>query len=215
MGDDLINEATYQFFDDHKVKYRPFSFKHTPADDFIVISGGGSLGTKYKSNRDQRQAVYDYADQNNIPVIVLPQSYTDTNEEYFPPTTTLYLREQKSYDASAHAHKSLLPDMALYFKPSIPYPPAIKDVGIFLRKDVEGTKLNLKSSGDPAEMTDNINGYFALVAKHHTIITNRLHFAIIGLILGRKVILADNNYGKNRAVYEAWLKKLGCMWLEA
>lgn len=32
--------------------------------------------------------------------------------------------------------------------------------------------------------------------------TNRLHVGIVGALLGKRVVLHDNSYGKNRAVWE-------------
>lgn len=37
------------------------------------------------------------------------------------------------------------------------------------------------------------------------IFSTRLHGAILGLLLGKKVVLFDNSYGKNRRFYETWL----------
>jgi len=45
-----------------------------------------------------------------------------------------------------------------------------------------------------------------LLAPYETIVSTRLHGAVLGLLLGKKVNLIDNAYGKNRAVYETWLK---------
>ena len=44
-----------------------------------------------------------------------------------------------------------------------------------------------------------------LLSPHETIVTNRLHAVILGLLLGRKVHAWDNSYGKLSAYYEAWL----------
>jgi hypothetical protein len=47
------------------------------------------------------------------------------------------------------------------------------------------------------------------------IVTDRLHFAIAGLMTGRDVSLLPNGYHKNRSMYETWLEDLGCHWLES
>lgn len=44
-----------------------------------------------------------------------------------------------------------------------------------------------------------------LVSRHETIVTNRLHAILLGLLLGRKVRAWDNSYGKLSAYYDAWL----------
>ena len=44
------------------------------------------------------------------------------------------------------------------------------------------------------------------LAPYETIYTTRLHAAILGVLLGKKVVFMDNSYGKNSGFYETWLK---------
>ena len=44
------------------------------------------------------------------------------------------------------------------------------------------------------------------LGAYKTIYTTRLHAAILGALLGKKVVFMDNSYGKNRGFYETWLK---------
>ena len=44
------------------------------------------------------------------------------------------------------------------------------------------------------------------LGAYKTIYTTRLHAAILGVLLGKKVVFMDNSYGKNRGFYETWLK---------
>lgn len=39
-------------------------------------------------------------------------------------------------------------------------------------------------------------------------ITDRLHAGILSLLIGQETILVDNSYGKNRAVYSAWMEDI-------
>ncbi|MFZ0488311.1 MAG: hypothetical protein WAL83_15050, partial [Arenicellales bacterium] len=48
---------------------------------------------------------------------------------------------------------------------------------------------------------------FASLFEH--VVTDRLHFAISALLARRKVALLPNSTGKNRAMYETWLRDLG------
>lgn len=43
------------------------------------------------------------------------------------------------------------------------------------------------------------------IMPYQTIISTRLHTAVLGLLLGKIVILNDNSYGKNAAIYNTWL----------
>lgn len=44
--------------------------------------------------------------------------------------------------------------------------------------------------------------------KYHMIYTTRLHIGILGMLMGKKIILLDNNYGKLSSFYETWLKDM-------
>jgi pyruvyl transferase EpsO len=45
-----------------------------------------------------------------------------------------------------------------------------------------------------------------LFSSYQTVITNRLHGMLFGILLGRKVIAWDNSYGKLSAYHESWLR---------
>ncbi len=44
-----------------------------------------------------------------------------------------------------------------------------------------------------------------LFSQYETIMTNRLHAMLLGLFLGKRVIVFDNNYGKLSSYYQSWL----------
>lgn len=44
-----------------------------------------------------------------------------------------------------------------------------------------------------------------LVTDYDYVVTNRLHMALLGLLMGRKVAMADNSYGKLSAYHSCWL----------
>jgi len=84
-----------------------------------------------------------------------------------------------------------------------------------LRTDLEKTAAcRMLSLGDPARMCTSLVEYFSLASRYKKICTNRLHFAIAGLILGRAVVLLPNSYFKNRELWVAWLRDLGCIYKE-
>jgi pyruvyl transferase EpsO len=53
-----------------------------------------------------------------------------------------------------------------------------------------------------------ISDGIALFSGYRSIVTNRLHAMLLGVLLGRKVTAWDNNYGKLSAYYDAWLRDL-------
>ncbi|MEZ6066062.1 MAG: hypothetical protein R3B90_10215 [Planctomycetaceae bacterium] len=56
--------------------------------------------------------------------------------------------------------------------------------------------------------------YLRLAGRYAQIITDRLHFAVCGLLCSRRVILCPNAYHKNLGMWETWLHRLGCEWAE-
>lgn len=47
------------------------------------------------------------------------------------------------------------------------------------------------------------------LGSYETIYTTRLHAAILGVLLGKKVVFMDNSYGKNSGFYDTWLTDCG------
>jgi pyruvyl transferase EpsO len=47
-----------------------------------------------------------------------------------------------------------------------------------------------------------------LLSDYDAVVTNRLHMAILGLLMGRKVAMADNSYGKLSAYHGCWLSDM-------
>lgn len=91
--------------------------------------------------------------------------------------------------------------------------PAQKDINCF-RTDVETTGVaipekNLDLSAilaaetRPAFVSDLVTRHILkYLSTVDTVTTNRLHVCIAGLLLGKTVKFYDNNYGKNREIYE-------------
>jgi exopolysaccharide biosynthesis predicted pyruvyltransferase EpsI len=67
---------------------------------------------------------------------------------------------------------------------------------------------------DPITWSRTFDEWIHLHAGAKTIVTNRLHSAIIGTILKIPVTLLPNNYHKNRAVWEFSLRERGVNWDE-
>jgi len=72
-------------------------------------------------------------------------------------------------------------------------------------------KLNHDKSGSSYSFKYRLGFH---MANASTIITNRLHSAIIGAILGKNVELFRNSYHKNRSVWEYSLQSKGVKWIE-
>ncbi len=47
-----------------------------------------------------------------------------------------------------------------------------------------------------------------LFSRYKTVVTNRLHAMLLGILLGRNVVAWDNSYGKLSGYYDSWLKDI-------
>ena len=88
---------------------------------------------------------------------------------------------------------------------------------IAFRRDKEATSQRAPSRGylcDPVMLANSFETWVDIHAQSKSIVTNRLHSAIVGSILGKPVILLPNSYFKNRAVYDYSLQHRGVSWLD-
>lgn len=209
VGDRLIYEATRQLLDAFDVRWKTVEPEDVDGD-VALLFGGGNLGSIYTGEVEKRQQATKICAERGIPSIVLPQSAMGPEEETWD---QLWLRETESRKFFPNAR--LAPDLALGFDFSISETPT-EDHGVWLRTDVErwGDRSDLVSRGDPAPECATPAAYLRLAARYRRISTDRLHFAICGLICGREVTLYPNSYHKNRSMWETWLKDLGCRWKE-
>ncbi len=211
-GDDLIHVAARQLFDRYGVGL--VSIEDATA---VVFGGGGNWGS-YAGARKCREEAYRVIQK--VPeqyqyVCSFPQSIW-TNDEPIPEfMDAFYVRERESLRLCSRA--LLGPDLALGYSHDGPIQKASEPCGLFLRADTkEGLFVQVPNLGDPLQLVSrDLNAYFQLAMRYQHIITDRLHFAIAGLILGREVTILPNRYHKNRAMYETWLRDCGCQWSES
>lgn len=213
VGDDLINAATYQMFAHYGVR-----LTHRPEEaETVVWAGGGNLGNLYAREFHRRHSALMKAQEIGLPFVVLPQSVTSSMECEMEllhySRVIIWLRERNSLRLVANGR--LGPDLALAYLVTRGFAAPAFSYGLFLRTDREGCSIDPNSLGDPIRMVPrSVPAYLGLAARYAHIETDRLHFAIAGLLLGRQVTLRPNRTGKNRAMFETWLEALGCYWKE-
>lgn len=202
VGDDLIHMATIQLLAEYGISWTVQDPAGPVEDDVeeLVFSGGGNMGRRYQNNWDLRgQAL-----KLGLPMTILPQTYNSPEDR---PYKRVYVRERMSMKYCPGA--TLAPDLALGLDYSTDMLPS-KRLGVFRRRDAERTSRNRWFFRDPAKRCSTPEEYLELAARYERIVTDRLHFAISGLIVGRDVTILPNAYFKNEAMYEMWLKDLGC-----
>jgi hypothetical protein len=203
VGDHLIELAMIQLFTEYGIRWRqwrPDVASDAEGLDLLVFGGGGNMGMRYIGNHDLRGRAL----ASGLPVVILPQSFTSAEDR---PFARVFVRERGSL---AFCPEGILtPDLALGLA-TAPCLPAVRDLGIFLRRDQERTGRKPFFARDPIRLRRDPLQYLALAARYRRIVTDRLHFAIAGLHAGREVTLLANDYHKNRSLHETWLADLGC-----
>jgi len=206
-GDGLIHAATLQLLETFGIRYeivnpeRQWAGAVPDGIEELVLFGGGNMG--YPSSKSIRTV----AQRIPLPKTLLPQSW---RAQEAAPYDRIFIREP--YSQSSCPAATLAPDLALCLKVTETIPSPSIETALFLRTDGE-SKFDRRGP-DPAAGLGRLShlAYIHKAATVQTIVTDRLHFAIAGLICQRRVVLLPNAYHKNRGVFEAWLEKLGCEW---
>lgn len=200
VGDHLIEWATIQLFAAFGVTWHVQDLEAPLAADELVFAGGGNMGDQYPTNVALREQALRFG----VPLTILPQSFTSREDR---PFKRVFVRERVSWRFCEKAY--LAPDLALGLSYQTKTRPLFEE-GVFLRRDKERTGRKRWFVPDPVRLAATPQEYLELAARHERIITDRLHFAISGLIVGRETTLLANAYHKNAAMHEAWLGALGC-----
>jgi len=210
-GDDLIHAAAHQLFDRYGINMVDLE------DATAVVFGGGGNWGSYAGAREFREKVYRIIRRGRGQyqyVCSFPQSIWTSDEPIPEFIDAFYVREKESLRLCGRA--LLGPDIALGYTHDILTMKATETQGVFLRDDAkEGLFIRVPNLGDPLKAVPrDLDAYLQLAMRYQHIITDRLHFAIAGLIVGREVTFLPNRYHKNRSMYETWLRDCGCRWGE-
>lgn len=191
-GDELILMATLQLFKHYNIKV----VNDVKLANVAFFTGGGNMGNLYGMVKEERRKFLTFAKQNGLKTVILPQSF-NSEDETSDLADIVYVREKQSLK---YCPKAILShDLSLCLNGWIYKDAEEKQEGVFLRSDAEATK---DINSDPVTFCNNVWGYLYLANIYSKIITNRLHFGVAGIILGKNVIFVNNSYGKIKAVWE-------------
>jgi exopolysaccharide biosynthesis predicted pyruvyltransferase EpsI len=207
VGDALIEWATFQLFEVFGIDWQridPEACEEVDVEE-LVFGGGGNMGNRYRNNWELRGKALALG----LPMTILPQTFTSVEDR---PYKRVYVREQTSLVYCPQA--TVAPELALGFDCRVAKSPR-RETGVFLRRDPERTSATHWFRRDPAKLCRTPQEYLELAAEYEHIVTDRLHFAICGLLLRRDVTLLPNDYHKNRSMHESWLGALGCRFAES
>ena len=214
VGDTIQERAVFQLAGLLGVQLRRLKSGRYDGVDELVCHGGGNMGLPGPSMRRRKAAL-----ASGLPMTIFPNSWRAP--EPLPERVKLWARERKSIELY-EPRARLAPDLGLAFDfdPSWRERKPTEGVGVYLRNDKEARFADAlpDTNRGPAfsgiEPRD-VAGYFLRALRYTKIITDALHFAVVGLMMAREVYLLPGQYTKNVGMYEAWLRDLGCRWAES
>jgi exopolysaccharide biosynthesis predicted pyruvyltransferase EpsI len=199
-GSDMITDAATMLFDRHGIE----TTNTLDEAGGIVFDGGANIGPPW-SQKGVRKPLIDHAEKMGMKVVVLPQSANEPMDEPFPACVKLFARESTTAKMTGW---EMAPDMAMCFQVDDDVPQG-KGKILVLRGDAE----KMTPMGFNDTLFDSVKSILEFCCVYEEIETDRLHLAIAGLLLGRKVSLRTTRYHKNKSMYDTWLSELGCHWV--
>ncbi len=238
-GDSLIYKGALNLADKAGIKYQAFRHKEflnldIPDDSIVYMHGGGYWVHDWIEVHISKLL---RAVNSSARMVILGPQTVSSDENFIKRTLALILRQRMVKDVVIFARDSKTcevlkntvsdyaeilqdHDTAFNLQPSdlVNYPTMGKYVFYAIRTDVEKTSLIMPSifsySVDPAFYCKSFDHWIYLHAFSKEIISNRLHTAIFGSIMGIPTTLLSNGYHKNRAVWEYSLKDRGVKWAD-
>lgn len=220
-GDALIHRGTEQFLKHRKipfktVKWNEFQdFIRTSQDlgitvkDNLVINGGGGAWRKPTSGNLSRAAGLTSVFEN---VLELPHTYGTGPLDSVSGSMTYFARD-KEISLKHIPNATFCHDMAFYLQlPAISKISNNLGVGIFLRKDNERHPLLMDLKSESMDISllgshqSQVTPFFELLSNYSEIVTDRMHVAIAGALLDKKVTLITGDYAKSIGVFNASIK---------
>lgn len=191
------------------------AFEPSAKADTLLFYGGGNVGNFYRASPGLRHSLKSITSHRKV---LLPQSAFNQGED-LSQFDHIFAREIFSYRIMRQmGNCHLAPDGALALDPSLAFSdydhlcslPSTTDLGVFLRADQEKPSdrsldhLMPINQGDPSSR--DLGWFRQLPHRYRACITNRLHFGIWCLLLGRRVFFTANSYHKVLGIYNTWLQ---------
>jgi len=227
-GDRLIVYGTLEVFKKANLDWDFYDKNKNYKNQLLFYAGGGNLVGLY---RDCKAFINRF--KNNNELVILPHTIKDEDLllSNLGNNITFFCRERKSFEYVNKVFKYkenvyLSKDLAFYIPTSIldKYKSNGKGTCNLLRLDGEKTNIKIPSDNidlsitvlpkgptrwlcnDPKDIENISDKIFKYISNYETVITNRLHLAIAGALIGKKVIFYANSYYKNEAVYNYSIK---------
>lgn len=220
LGDALIGHATFRFLNQYGLRYHSMRPTEDVEGACVLVGGGGNL---IEGRYTDLSAFLQRCGAMNR-IILLPHSIVG-NADLFRSIVDrahIFAREAMTYRfltdiGVPHERVFLADDMAFSLTDELhgAKPTSKRGVLLCLREDVESarpfncpksnfdvSKLIIHHWDDPVVAHHASQILLKIVGDYEIVVTDRLHVAIAGALLGCQVKLLPNNYYKNRGVFE-------------
>jgi len=202
LGDAAIRLGTLKFFRSIRLDYEEVRKIPKTCGTFI-FGGGGGWCRNWNTSAPVAKAV-----DRSVRVIVLPSTYAIKSSLYNDFRTTFFRRDNRS--RSLVPHSIYHQDMAFHLWEDLA-PRVGKGTGYFMRTDRESLSVfpippSNRDISIKGTTYDPIDGFIEAINAVEEVHTDRLHVAVFGCMLRKKVVFYEGNYWKNEAVYETRLK---------
>lgn len=209
-GDGLINAGTTQFLESNGIEYteinRPKVMQIRKAlegtgmrlDNTVLIAGGGGAFCEtWPSTRNFLEANASLFDHT----VLLPTTYELPPLDMDPDRISYFARDRYT-SMENNPHSTFCHDMAFYLQLEGSVVDPVIEQGHFFRNDKERhpeavmpqDNLDLSAQGHHLQPAP---PFFQILAPYQRILTDRMHVAIAGSLLGREVLLYPGSYFKS------------------
>lgn len=213
-GDGLINFGTRQFFDIFGIEFEEVNKSSLDGDlsegrfrdEVVVMGGGGAWSRNFNAARRATQQIAKQAKS----VVVLPTTYDLAAVDA---ENVVYFARDRWGSLRNVADAYFCHDMAFFAELSVAEPSNRVWRLFAFRDDREGHGLNglVSKNFDISRLGDGdyqfVDPFFNIVNNFKVVCTDRMHVAIVGAMLGRKVMLVEGNYAKSRDVFKSSIEK--------
>lgn len=227
-GDKLIGQGCLSFLHDMKIPleqpdprliqaaldgdHASLSRSLEKHEGYIFFSGGGNIGI-YKENENVRANIIRHA-KNAKGFLVFPQSCFAPEDSLKSPGITVWAREKSSYDLlqKAGIRTALVPDAAFYMEDAVPVLP--DGEGCFFVRRSEGCcservehPLRISCPSQDLTLNQPLEEVIRALSPYRCVMSDRLHGAIISVLMHKRTALLPVAYHKNESFYDTWFKE--------
>ncbi|MDZ4090623.1 MAG: hypothetical protein U1D68_05390 [Arthrobacter sp.] len=213
-GDALINVGTRQFLDFFDFNYNEIvrsellvklsrSHERDILDALIIVGGGGGWCETWSSTRSFVHEISLKVSK----VLVLPTTY-DLEPIEGTRDNVVYFARDLTVSSSRIAQTTFCHDMAFFLDFDVPRESVLLPRLVALRIDKERSTQarTFDFSVDMSLLGDAFSSViplFQIINRFERVVTDRLHIAIAGCLLGKDVTLLPGVYPKSQSVYSS------------